>query len=134
MSEISASDIESISSAVTQSDRITDAGGADASVVANVESVKHPRFFFESKVITFRARLSVPHNESASIDENLKVEETLYRVHDYLFTANSEFWSRKLDKPCDGSTILELDVTKPDMDAFLAILYNRYRLVLTSLS
>ncbi|KZV62172.1 hypothetical protein PENSPDRAFT_555171, partial [Peniophora sp. CONT] len=54
-----------------------------------------------------------------------KVEGTLYRVHDFLFTTNSSFWLEKLSLPREESTVLDLDVTKADMDALLAVLYNR---------
>ncbi|VDC03807.1 unnamed protein product [Peniophora sp. CBMAI 1063] len=109
LSDISASDVESISSAAdTQSDENVNAGcGVDVDVSSESQALKHPRFYFETNFIKFQ------------------IENTLYRVHDYLFTMHSPFWSQKLDVLRDDSTVLDLDVSEADMDAFLAILYNK---------
>lgn len=59
------------------------------------------------------------------VDCDMKVEGTLYRVHEYLFTANSAFWSEKLSVRADKTASIKLEnVTQRDMDALLSILYD----------
>ena len=58
MSDVSASDIESISSADTQSDKVTDASSDIGKIPAMTESSRHPRFFFQTGFINFLVRIS----------------------------------------------------------------------------
>ncbi|VDC03806.1 unnamed protein product [Peniophora sp. CBMAI 1063] len=108
--DITESDIESTSSTGVNgagSEEDKDGARHNEAPVAIPERTKHPRFFFSGKLAT------------------LLVEGTIYRVHEDILTANSQFWSKKLDKRPDNAVYMKVDdVTSRDMDALLTVLYD----------
>ncbi|KZV76889.1 hypothetical protein PENSPDRAFT_645975 [Peniophora sp. CONT] len=104
--------MESISSTDTHSERSEGVQTGDErvnipSASSPIEDAKHSRFFYSGALVT------------------LVVEGTLYRVHEYLFTTNSLFWSEKLNARTDKAASIKFeDVSAPDLDALLTILYD----------